>query len=224
MTSAKSVGRTAAIVSLPRMFITPALNFWLLPGATAINSLQSAVAAGTAVRAGLLLSFVSIALGLAFVVIVYPLLRRYSERLAVALLMASMAGLVMILLEDFAVFRMLALSEQHATVPGARPMIEAVIDPARATWRWTHYANLLSGQATALVFAVILYRFALVPRLLAGLAIVTIILAIGALALPLLGRPFPMWTLTPMGLVQLALLLWLLVRGFTERPLDRAAA
>ena len=43
-----------------------------------------------------------------------------------------------------------------------------------------------------------------------------------AVAMPLLGFPFQFWTLTPIGLAQLALVGWLLVKGF--RPRDREQA
>ena len=224
MKSAKNIGRTAGLISLPRGFLAPAMNFWLLAPATAFNSLHAAAGKAAEVRAGLLVSFLFAALGIAFVVVVYPLFRRYSERLALAFLLASIIGVVTMALEDFAVVRLLTLSEGFATAGMAAPIFEAMNGSARATWRWTHYANLFVGQLSALLFATILFRYRLIPRLLSGLAIATIVVAVVGLALALLGYTFQMWTLTPMGLVQLALLVWMLRRGFAERPLPTATA
>ena len=84
--------------------------------------------------------------------------------------------------------------------------------------RWVHFAHLFVGTAGSVVSGWILYRYALVPRLLAALVLATSALATVTLAMPLLGYRFALSTLTPMGLVQVALVLWLIVRGFTDRP------
>src|SRR5262245_9972964 len=79
-----------------------------------------------------------------------------------------------------------------------------------------HYMAKIFDGATNFAFYVALYRFALVPRVLAVLGLIAAPLMVISLALPFFGRDvvFPM--LAPMGLSQLILALWLLAKGFRE--------
>ena len=49
------------------------------------------------------------------------------------------------------------------------------------------------------------------------LGLLTVALLIAAALIALFGHPVHMWMIMPMGLSQLALVLWLLIRGFAEQ-------
>ena len=78
-------------------------------------------------------------------------------------------------------------------------------------------ARIFDGGAI-FVFYVVLYRFALVPRALAGFGLIAVTLMVTAVAMPLFGHDvvFPM--LTPLGLSQLILAVWLITKGFRGQP------
>ena len=219
MTSAKSIGRTVGILSLLRLPLAPLVNFALFPPATAREFLSTAPSAAPKVRLGLMLTLLNAGLGLAIVIVVFPLFRRHSERLAYTLLLLTVVGILFVVAEDFAVVQMLSLADAHRGVPGTDVQLQALGRAARATWLWTHFSNTLIGVIGLSLFSWILYRHAFMPRVLAALALATAVFAAGAVAMHLLGYPFALWTLTPMGVVQLALLAWLLARGFSEPPL-----
>jgi len=65
-----------------------------------------------------------------------------------------------------------------------------------------------------LVFYLAAFRFRLFPRLLAGFGLSAVALQLASIGRPLFGREvvFPM--LAPLGFCQLALALWLLIKGF----------
>jgi len=81
---------------------------------------------------------------------------------------------------------------------------------------WAHYLAKIFDGFTTLVFYAALYRFALVPRVLAVFGLIAAPLMITSLALPLFGHDvvFPM--LAPLGLSQLILALWLVTKGFRD--------
>src|SRR3954452_10656982 len=65
-----------------------------------------------------------------------------------------------------------------------------------------------------LVLYVVLYRFALVPRALAAFGLLAVMLQLTAVAGPLFGHPVVVLVLAPLGVSQLALALWLIIKGF----------
>jgi hypothetical protein len=69
-----------------------------------------------------------------------------------------------------------------------------------------------------LVFYAVLYRFALIPRALAGFGLIAAMLMVTGVAMPLFGHGiiFPM--LAPLGLSQLILAVWLMTKGFRGQP------
>jgi hypothetical protein len=215
MRSAKSVGRTVGLVSLPRGFLAPVVNFALLAPVTAADWIDRAPPHAARVRAGLLVAFALAGLGLAVAVVSAPLFDRYSERMSLAFVALSILACVTAAIEGVAVVGVLAVAQEHAQA-GAESLV-TIGHVARAAWRWSHFTNLMAGVLAVLAFAATLWRFALVPRLLAAANVVTALVAAVALAAPLLGRPFSLAMLAPLGVAQLALMAWLVVRGFAER-------
>jgi hypothetical protein len=76
---------------------------------------------------------------------------------------------------------------------------------------------VLVGGATFLVFYSVLYRFALIPRALAAIGVIAVMLQLTTVAMPFFGYPIVMLMLMPMALSHLALALWLMIKGFEER-------
>lgn len=81
---------------------------------------------------------------------------------------------------------------------------------------WAHYTNILLGGITMMVMYVILFRFTLVPKIIAGFGILATVLQLGTIAMPFLGGSVNFTLLAPIGLAQLALSLWLMVKGFRQ--------
>ena len=82
---------------------------------------------------------------------------------------------------------------------------------------WAHYLAKIFDGVTNLVFYAALYRFVLVPRVLAGFGLIAAPLMIASLAMPLFGHDVMFPLLAPMGLSQLILALWLLAKGFPDQ-------
>ena len=88
---------------------------------------------------------------------------------------------------------------------------------ARSTWIGAHHTNLMVAHVTIFVLFVILFRFTLVPRALAALGMAASLLSTTAVTMPLLGYRLVFLLILPLGLTNLALILWLIVRGLEER-------
>jgi hypothetical protein len=220
MKSFRTVGRIVGVLFLVQVAVAPLTNFGLL--APALNApsgfLANAAANSAQVYLAVLLLTVAGALWIGIAVIALPVLRQHSHSFALwffALAIVSFSGL---LIEGFAVRSMLALSQQYAQAGGgAAALFEAPAALARSLRSSAHYTNLLISGVSLLVFYGALFRYALIPRVLSSLGLVAVVLLIAGALIPLFGQRTVMQLFMPMGLAQLALVLWLIIKGFQER-------
>jgi hypothetical protein len=112
-----------------------------------------------------------------------------------------------------------SLSQEYAKAGAANELFQALGAMARSARYAAHYINVLVGGITASVLVSILFRFALVPRALAAFGLATFPLQMTAVAMPLLGYRYQVVMLMPAALSLLALVLWLIAKGFEERQL-----
>ena len=221
MRSAKRVGRIVGLLLLAQSFAAFLSQFALLARVSAPPGfLANAADSALQVRLSVLLWFVASALTLAVAITTLPLFRQYSERMALLYLALSVFGLSTSAVDNVAVLNMLSLSQEYATAGGANELLQALGAMARSARYAAHYTNLFVGGITAFVLVSILFRFALVPRALAAFGLATLPFQITAVAMPLLGYRYRAVMLVPAAIGLLALVIWLIAKGFEERRLQ----
>ena len=103
----------------------------------------------------------------------------------------------------------------YLTKPVDLKQFRIVVASAR---NWAHYmARMIDGLAILAFYAAV-YRLAVIPRVLAGFGVVAAVLQIIAVAMPLFHRDVVFAMLAPLGLCQLIVAVWLIVRGFQAQP------
>ena len=225
--TAKSVGRTIGVLYLLQMAVAPLVNFVLLaPALTAPPGfLANAAAKAIQVNVAVLLSLGTGALALGIAIVAVPLLRRYSYAMALwflALAVVNFSGLVV---EGIAVRSMLSLSQEYVKAdPADVGLFHAPGTLIRSVRNSAHYMNLLLSGGSLLVLYAVLFRFALIPRALSAFGLAAVALLITGAMIPLSGHRTVMQIFMPMGLSQLALVLWLMARGFEDRSAVQAHA
>ena len=221
MRTAKSVGRTIGVLYLLQMAVAPLVNFGLLaPALTAPPGFLANAAANTMqVNVAVLLSLVTGAIALGISITAAPVFRGYSDAMAlwfVALAVVSFSGLVV---EGIAARSMLSLSQEYVKAdPSDAGLFHAPATLIRSVRNSAHYMNLLVSGGSLLVLYTVLFRFALIPRALSVFGLATVALLIAGAVIPLSGHRTIMQMFLPIGLSQLALVLWLIARGFEDRP------
>lgn len=223
LNSARSVGRVIGALFLIQVVLATPVYIVMLRPVTAPGFLATAAGSAFQVRLAVLLSLGLGALTLAIAIVGLPVFRRYSERMAVTFLALSIVNLTTLAIESIALRNMLALSLEY-TRAGAGQMLQTLGGLAHSTWYLAHHTNVTVAHAGVFVFNWILFRFALVPRTLAGLGMAATLLSTTAVALPLLGFRFVLLLIVPTALTQLTLIFWLLARGFEARPFPGAPA
>ena len=229
MSSPRRTGQVIGALIALQFFCGLTLPFVLLrPLTTGVPGfLTSAPENDPQIRLAVFLSFLGAALTVAIAIAAWPLVSRLSPALALWFLVACLVSFSMDAVHNVTVLSMLSLSQRYAETGGADAgMLEAVGVWAASARRWAHFTQLLGFGGWIFLFYAILWRFALVPRVLAILGVAGILLQFAGVTLQgFLGRPLMTPLAMPLAPIQLAVALWLMVRGFPERhpPIPAAA-
>ena len=232
MKHAKSFSRTIGVLLFVHLVAGLTVPYIMLrPLATSTDFYASAAGISFQVRLAVLLLFVGGAVTVGIAMAMLPVFRQYSGPLALWLVALAVVNLSLQAVENAAWLSMLSLSLEYAKAGAADAgLFQGLGAVVRSAWKWAHYTHLLFMVSWIFVLYVMLYRSALIPRALAVVGLITAMLQITGVTLPqFLGYPsvMPMATGMPLGVSYLALILWLLVKGFEERrrpPLAEAHA
>jgi hypothetical protein len=197
---------------LPYVLLGPAMT----PAGSVVGR---AAGHAASMRTAVFLFVFAAGLVVASAIVAWPVFRRLDERLATAFLALAIANLPLQLFESGTVLTILSLG-QHVAANGIdAPLIQAAAAPTVIARRWAHYTQLLTIVGWMFVLYLTLWRTRLVPRVLAALGMLTTVLQIaGVPARAFLGLGVMMELAMPLAPVHLALVLWLMVRGFTPAP------
>jgi hypothetical protein len=221
MHSARNAGRTIALALFVQVVLSPPVYFrWMRP-ATSSDFLASAAASADTVRLGMLVTFVLGAMTIIASVAAYPIIRKHSERLALAYCGMALVGFATLTADTVALRNLLTLSIEFARPGAPAELLQTLATIGRANWISAHYTNLTIAHATAFLFFVILFRFALVPKALAALGMVASAVSTTTVASTLMAQPIPFNRgVMPMAIMTIALIIWLSFRGLADRPTD----
>jgi hypothetical protein len=172
---------------------------------------------GAAPHAGMLgvavmISLLIEGLFLATAIIVYPILAERSKAVAIWLVAFGVVVVAATLIENAEVLAMVNVSRAYIAATAADrdqfTAIRAVVAGARNA---AHYLARACDGVFMLALFLALGRFSLVPRVLAGFGVLAAMSMLASVTRPFFGAEvvFPM--LAPLGLAELALLIWLLL-------------
>ncbi len=221
MLTARNAGRIVGAMFIVQGALAPVVNFKLLgPAMTGSGGfLANAATHATQVNTAVLLSLVIGVLWVGIAVTTLSIFREYSRAMAAWFLALAVVTFSGVVFEGIAVRSMLAVSQEYAKAGGPDvALFQASAAAVRSLRSSAHYTNMLLAGGAFLVLYGILLRYALIPRALSVFGVATVVALIVAALIPLFGYPVVMSLFMPIGLSQLALVLWLMFRGFEERP------
>lgn len=138
-------------------------------------------------------------------------------RIRAAMLLLFMGGAVTI---AAALLSMLSLSREFAARGGADASLLREVGAAVGSARtWAHFTHLLVVGSWIFTLFCALWRFRLVPRLLAGLGVLATVLQVTGVPLrALLGLEIVAPMAMPLAPVYVTVAVYLMVKGFRPRP------
>lgn len=219
MTTARNAGRIAGALMIAQGVGGYVTNFALLrpvlaPPGSLVNAAPHALEVGMSALLGILAG----AIGLAIAITVLPVFRQFSERMALAFVAMGAVALSLAAVENGSLMSLLSLSKAYVASGADPATFEGLRGVVAASRNWAHFTHIAIGGATLLVFYIALYRFRLVPRVLAAIGLVACALQITSVTRPFFGGEVIFFLLAPLGLANLSVALWLLVKDFPDKP------
>jgi hypothetical protein len=220
MKSPKSVGRIIGALLLLQLagLIVPFVLLLPLTRGPAYF-LANAADASLQIKVAVFLLFVNCALTIGISILAWPIFRQYSSRLALLLVGVSTIMFSLQAVDNAHVLSILSLSQQYVQSGSPVELFQNLAAMIGSTRKWTHYSELLVIDAWIFLLYSVLYYFKMVPRALAAFGLLTVVLHFTGITLPLfLGYHSVTLMGATMALSQLALVVWLIVKGFAEPP------
>ena len=219
MTSAKNAGRLVGMLLIVQLVTGLMLPYILLQPVQA-NFIDTAAGMAGLIRLCVLMLFVGAAVSVAMAVAAWPHVRTRSYDLGLWLLALAVINFTLQILENTHWLSMLSVSQAYAeAAPADAALFQPLAIMVRAAWKWTHFSHILVVVAWLFTLYCVLFRCAMVPRVLATIGIVTCLLQFIGITLPVFGgyrMPFPELFGMPLGVANLMLPLWLMAKGFKD--------
>ena len=224
MNDLKFASRWLAALIIAELVLGPFTNFTLLepvfkgPGGYLANAAPHAIALSSTALVSLALAVISSGVAL----LLWPVLKPLSERMALALAVLCAADIALAGFENISLLSMLSLSQAYVSAGAPDEVLyQALRGVVGAQRNWAHLIQLLLAGATLFAMYAAFYRFRLVPRWLAGFGVLAAVSQMIAVAKPTFGGWVVFAMLAPLGIAQLLLLGWLLAKGL--RPPEATA-
>ncbi len=210
--------RTLGALFLAQMVGSFVVNFTLTkPLFGKPGFLETAAPHARQIGASALLGIAIGAIFLTITILAYPLFRPLSQRMALWFFGMGVVSLAVAVLEQSSVMSMVSLSQAYAqAAPAEQAQFQALRGVVASSRNWAHFAGRLTDGGVLLALYAMLFRFALVPRALAAVGLAASVLQMATLSLPFFGYPVMFLLLAPIGLCQLALVVWLFLKGFRD--------
>lgn len=216
--SAFTIGRSVGILLGLQLIAALTLPFILSkPIILGSPAFLTAVAAHSfQIRSAVLLSFVGAALTVYLGITAFEQFRLYSKSAALLFVVVCAVSCTLDLVQAGTILAMLSISKEFVTSGAADSRLYEVVGAAVASARRAaHSTQLLAIGGWMFVFYMSLFRFKLVPRVLAVIGVLGVILQfIGVTLMMLLGYRSIGELAMPLLPIQISVAIWLIVKGF----------
>jgi hypothetical protein len=220
------IGRRVGILLLLQLITALTLPFILSkPITVGSPAFLTAVPAHSFQRTAVLLAFIGSALTVYLGITMFQVFRLNSRSVALLFLVVCAVSCTLDLVHAGNIMTMLSISNQFLHSGASNAELYQVIGAAAASARRSaHLTQLLAIGAWLFVFYLSLFRFRLIPRVLAVIGIIGVALQFtGVTLMMLLGYPLIGQMAMPLLPIQIMVAVWLMIKGFNSSPTIQSA-
>jgi hypothetical protein len=220
-----AIGRTVGILLLLQLATALTLPFILSKPVTygSPGFLTAVAEHSSQIRFAVILSFIGSALTILLGITLFKHFQKYSQSVAILFIVVCSLSCILDLVHAGTIISMISLSSQFVASDTQNAELYKVVGAAVASARRSaHIVQLLAIGVWMFVFYISLFRFKIIPRLLAMLGCIGITLQfIGVTSMMFLAhRPIGEMAM-PLLPIQITVAIWLIVKGFNN-PLKPA--
>ncbi|MFD2095439.1 DUF4386 family protein [Corallincola platygyrae] len=147
----------------------------------------------------------------------YGTFKAHNPVLARGYMMLVCISVTLVLVENINTMALVSFSQTLAQAdPTSQSTIQALPSLFAAYRNWAHYIGLIMSGLMLLAFYLVLFRYRLIPMLLAGFGILAVLSQLSSVSRPLFGLKVDFMLIAPLALSQLLLGLWLIFKGFNS--------
>ena len=228
MKSAKRSGRTLGVLLLVHLITGLMVPYMLLQQLSRPRTLaETSLANPFQVRLAVMMLFVGGALTLVIAITGMPVFRESSRAMALWLFGLAIVNFALQGGEIAGYMSVFTFSQNYVNANAADLSVyELVGVTVRSAWKWIHYTHLLIMVGWIFSLGLMLWKSAVVPRILAALLLITSLMQITGITLPqFLAYPSPNLMLmgVPLAFAYLGLSVWLMIKGF-RTPVEEATS
>ncbi len=221
-----SYRKTAIIIGviyLAGMVVGIGGNILILSILGASDSLAAIVANKMLLAIGAILWLLAVAGDAAHGILMLPVLKRFSERIAFGYFGARIMDAVFVAVMALLILFQIPLANEYLKA-GASDSLQAVSTVLNQAQLYAYHFGMLTVGFAGLMLCYLFYKTQLVPRLLGVWGLVGYALILGGSVAEVLGFNLNSMHTIPGGLWELFIGVWLIVKGFSVLPLGRATA
>lgn len=205
-------------ILLLMIFIIGVINYQFLRGPIVFSDDYLSITATNQPKIvfSILLSFISGVMSIVVSLILFEYFRRSSSILALTYVAFAIINFIGLTVENIAVFSVLEVSREFIENIELRESSAFISfgDVFYGFHKWAHYSFLLLSCLPVFILFYSLYKFKYVPKLISVIGMIAVILMFIDVVLLMTEVKFPIDLLLPIGLVQLVLPFWLIIKGF----------
>ena len=147
-------------------------------------------------------------------VLILPVFKKYNFGLSFLYLSFTIISFTMMAIDNVSTFSLLDLSisySKHQEVN--EETISLISDLLYQRHWWTHYMSLLSSSFYMFTFYLLFYQSKLIPKILSLAGLIAVSMMFIEILSSIFGQSIGMILMLPLGIIQLLLVVWLLIKG-----------
>tara|TARA_R110001632_G_scaffold65_10_gene281 strand:+ start:7097 stop:7759 length:663 start_codon:yes stop_codon:yes gene_type:complete len=151
-------------------------------------------------------------------ILLLPVFKQYNFSLSFLYLSFTIVYFVMIAIDNVSTLSILELSVGHSKYEGVNSETFEIIGELlyKKHW-WTHYMSLLSSSLYMFTFYLLFYQSKLIPKILSVVGLIAVSMMFIEIIASIFGQSIGMILMLPLGIVQLSLVIWLLIKGVNQQ-------
>lgn len=171
------------------------------------------------VGVAIMLKWIGLTAMIGFAVLVFPILRRFGDRLAISYLALRLIEFGLLIMGSSKLLSLVSLSKNYVNNEGlTNDHIETLANTLLIEWEWIGFIYMFPFVLHCFVFYYLLYKSNLVLRFISIAGLMASVLILTKLVFGVLGLSIGgFYLFAPIGIIELGLGIWLLTFGFREK-------